>query len=478
MSTFTFGFGGDDIDDQDAENDQGPDDTGIDAGIRQLDIAGTKTGGEGAEGEESVLVEASYCDLDEMLSTLPSQISYNMLPINPQSPSSEGPSLTIPRREVFDIRAQLMAEDDADTNENAELISGLEKGDLKPTVYEGGLKTWECAIDLAKLVAAEEIPSLLSDTAEGGSEDIDIIELGAGTAIPSLAILHHLLSRPVPRSLPRRIIRFVFADYNAAVLRLVTVPNILLTWQTCRRHHLDHSQQRQRQQQQPEGNIHPNIDHGTDAEHNLNRNRWDGGRADDDEQPDLDIEPALLSAFREDLHARGICLSFISGAWSPAFVDLALPNRLQSSPSSPSSSPSSQPRRTNLLVLASETIYSPTSLLPFSETLLALLRRGGRFGVTFTGTSTSALPLDPAAGSAGVTNKTPLPKYNSKALIAAKEVYFGVGGGVDEFLNVMRDVGRSKGRVSDDDDDDGFSVKERAEIRNEGVGRLVLEVIV
>lgn len=70
-----------------------------------------------------------------------------------------------------------MAEDDADTNENAELISGLEKGDLKPTVYEGGLKTWECAIDLAKLVAAEEVPSLLSEMEEGESEDIHIIEV-------------------------------------------------------------------------------------------------------------------------------------------------------------------------------------------------------------------------------------------------------------------------------------------------------------
>ncbi|OJD23856.1 hypothetical protein ACJ73_04788 [Blastomyces percursus] len=478
MPIFTFGFGGDDIDDQDAENDQGPDDTAINAGIRRLDIAGMENRGETGEEEERVLVEASYCDLDEMISTLPSQISYNMLSINPQSTSPGGPSLTIPRREVFDIRAQLMAEDDADTNENAELISGLEKGDLKPTVYEGGLKTWECAIDLAKLVAAEEIPSLLSDTAEGGSEDADIIELGAGTALPSLAILHYLLSQPVPQSPPRRIIRFVFADYNAAVLRLVTVPNILLTWQTCR-HHLNHSQQQeQQQQQQPEGNVPPDIDHETNAENSLNSNRWDGGRADDDEQPELDIETSLLSAFREDLYARGIRLSFISGAWSPEFVELALPDRLLSSPSPSLSSSPTQPRGTNLLVLASETIYSPASLHAFSETLLALLRRGGGLGATCTGTSTStsALPLEPGAGSAIVTNKTSQPKYNSKALIAAKEVYFGVGGGVDEFLGVMRDVGRREGTAGEDGD--GFSVKERAEIRNEGVGRLVLEVTV
>ncbi|PGH35206.1 hypothetical protein GX50_01902 [[Emmonsia] crescens] len=446
MSTFTFGFAGDDIndiDDQDVEIEEP--DAGINAGIRQLEIAGKKN-----EGEDGVLIEASYCDLDDMLSILPSQISYSMLSISSQSSAPGAPSLAIPRREVFDIRAQLMAEDDADTNENAELISGLEKGDLKPTVYEGGLKTWECAIDLAKLVAAEEVPSLLSEMEEGESEDIHIIELGAGTAIPSLAILHHLLSQPAPQSPPRRSIRFVFADYNAAVLRLVTVPNILLTWHTCR-HHLNYPQQ-------PEGNIPPTT------ENSLNRNYGDS--ADNDEQPELDIDPTLLSTFREDLHTRGISLSFISGAWSPAFVELALPHH-------PRSSPSSQPRGTNLLILASETIYSPASLRAFSETLLALLRRGDELGFASASTSTSALPLEPVAGPA-VTDKNASPKSKTKALIAAKKVYFGVGGGVDEFLGVMRDVGRREGKAGDDD----FFVKERVEVRDEGVGRVVLEVTV
>jgi protein-histidine N-methyltransferase len=48
-----------------------------------------------------------------------------------------------------------MAEDSAD-HDNAELIAGLEEGDLKPHFYEGGFKTWECALDLAKLVASED----------------------------------------------------------------------------------------------------------------------------------------------------------------------------------------------------------------------------------------------------------------------------------------------------------------------------------
>ncbi|OJD12819.1 hypothetical protein AJ78_06642 [Emergomyces pasteurianus Ep9510] len=461
MSTFTFGFEGDDID-QDVEIEER--DASINAGIRQLEIAGKQNEAEKneeGEEEEGVLIEASYCDLDEMLSTLPSQISYSMLSICPQSSAPGIPSIAIPRREVFDIRAQLMAEDDADTNENSELISGLEKGDLKPNVYEGGLKTWECAIDLAKLVAVEEIPSLLSEIAEGENEVTYILELGAGTAIPSLSILHHLFSQPAPQSPRRRSIRFVFADYNAAVLRLVTVPNILLTWHTCRRHLHD--------PQQPEGEIPLDTECGTDADNSLKHNHIDN--ADNDEQPDLDIGSSLVSTFREDLHARGISLSFISGAWSPAFVELALPHH-----SLPSVSLPSPQRRTNLLILASETIYSPSSLRPFSETLLALLRRGNDMSSAFTSTYTTdaALPSE-AVTEPTVTDEHAVWKSKTKALIAAKKVYFGVGGGVDEFLEVMKDVGCLGGNGGGED---GFFVKERAEVRDEGVGRVVLEVTV
>jgi protein-histidine N-methyltransferase len=85
---------------------------------------------------------------------LPSQISYNKLVINASHGDEE--TFTLARREVFDIRTQLMAEDSAD-HENEELISGLEKGDIKPNFYEGGFKTWECALDLARLVLSEDL---------------------------------------------------------------------------------------------------------------------------------------------------------------------------------------------------------------------------------------------------------------------------------------------------------------------------------
>jgi protein-histidine N-methyltransferase len=139
------------------------------------------------------------------------------------------------------------------------------------------------------------------------------------------------------------------------------------------------------------------------------------------EEEELDITPELLQSFRADIAKRGITIEFISGAWSPAFADLVF-----------SSGDSAKGRA---LVLASETIYSPASLSAFSETLLALLRRPAQVG------------------------------GKSRALVAAKKVYFGVGGGVDEFLAVFNTVGGSE-----------LDVKERLDIKSEGVGRIVLEI--
>ncbi|KAK2799015.1 hypothetical protein FQN50_008642 [Emmonsiellopsis sp. PD_5] len=431
MSGFTFGFAGDDIDDQEIDIDEP--NAGVSDGIQRLDIGHQHDRDQAfkREDEQGTLIEARCWDLDDMLSSLPSQISYNILPI-PQPSHTNGPSqpINIPRREVFDIRAQLMAEDDTETNENAELISGLEKGDLKPTVYEGGFKTWECAVDLAKLLVAEEVEGVLSEDAEG---DADVLELGAGTAIPSLSLLHALLSKPPPPHPPNRNLRFVFADYNAAVLRLVTVPNILLTWHTCR-------QQREQQEQKQQPQHDPQPQKTSDEPDTTEQ---DTPPDPHHQQPDIDIDPALLTTFRHDLQRRGISISLISGAWSPAFVELALsPNTLATTTTTGTTTNPSSP---SLLILASETIYAPASLAPFAETLLALLRRRGG-GVS----------------GSNVDTKT-------KALIAAKKVYFGVGGGVDEFLEVMRGVGGGEG---------GFSVRERVDVRGEGVGRVVVEITV
>lgn len=99
------------------------------------------------------------------LSILPSQIYYNRLEIG-------GTNIVIARREIFDIRTQLMAEDN-EGHDNEELISGLEEGDLKPNFYEGGFKTWECALDLAKMVTSET-PTAQSSESQTNTHTIEV----------------------------------------------------------------------------------------------------------------------------------------------------------------------------------------------------------------------------------------------------------------------------------------------------------------
>ncbi|KAJ5658128.1 uncharacterized protein N7484_001777 [Penicillium longicatenatum] len=360
---FSFGFAGDDIDIDDTD-------------VNDTQDAFVSTGISNSLPE---LVKPCKHNLDEWLSILPSQIFYNQLAIN-------GTSIVIARREIIDIRTQLMAEDTAD-HENEELIAGLEKGDLKPNFYEGGFKTWECSLDLAKLVANE---NSIIESLDDSQTNVHIIELGSGTAVPSLTLFAHILNKTESsEGAPQRKILFTCADYNDAVLRLVTLPNLLLTW-----HHI-------RQQS-----------NAVTADQEL---------APVQPEEELDITPELIEEFKNDLTRRGVVLNFISGAWSPEFVGMVF------------EACESQDFKT--VLLASETIYSPASLKAFSETLVELLRRS----------STSSA--------------------KSRAMIAAKKVYFGVGGGVDEFLAVLKDVSASE-----------LAVEQRLDVQSEGVGRVVLEV--
>jgi protein-histidine N-methyltransferase len=87
------------------------------------------------------------------LNSLPSKISYSSIII----PLASGGELSLPRRDLFDARFQLISQntDDPDAleqpsiNERSALHFLDAPSDLVPLVYEGGLKTWECSLDLA-----------------------------------------------------------------------------------------------------------------------------------------------------------------------------------------------------------------------------------------------------------------------------------------------------------------------------------------
>lgn len=142
---------------------------------------------------------------------------------------------------------------------------------------------------------------------------------------------------------------------------------------------------------------------------------------------DLEISPTDLQNFETSLSKDNIIISTISGAWGPKFIELA-------SSSAVSQIPVSYPEiREETLILASETIYSPATTNSFVSTLLGLLEAAEAQGRT------------------------------AKALIAAKKVYFGIGGGVDDFIATLQENGGQASIVW--------------ELEGDGVDRAILEVI-
>ncbi|KAJ1955432.1 hypothetical protein GGI12_005558, partial [Dipsacomyces acuminosporus] len=122
------------------------------------------------------------------------------------------------KRQIDDVQFQLAQQDTMEENEtegsNAiqqAMAQGNSASDVIKGVYEGGLKTWECSIDLLNyLVAHGGADSSLS------LAGANVLEIGCGTALPSLHIL-----KTEPSS------HVCMQDYNRDVLELVTVPNVL-----------------------------------------------------------------------------------------------------------------------------------------------------------------------------------------------------------------------------------------------------------
>ena len=87
------------------------------------------------------------------------------------------------------------------------------KTDLVPGVYEGGLKVWECSIDLCRHLVTKNV------VLEG-----NVLELGCGHGLPGCLALKQAYSKS--RSCSNT--KVCFSDYNEFVLRDVTSINIPL----------------------------------------------------------------------------------------------------------------------------------------------------------------------------------------------------------------------------------------------------------
>ena len=215
--------------------------------------------------------------------------------------------------------------------------------------------------------------------------NLAIVQLGCGTALPSLALFHWACATAPSvsaaagsdnssrRSHP---LSLTVADYNPSVLYLVTLPNFLLAWAL----------------QQREAS--PLLQQALSFED------------DTDDAGELELTDEVKDAFCKFLAAARITLSFLSGGWSAEFVNLLY------APSTATATADAAPAaHTHTLVLGAETIYSPFALESFSVTLLTILRREDS------------------------------PSSTAMAVVGAKKLYFGVGGSLDDFVQRMREAG-------------------------------------
>jgi protein-histidine N-methyltransferase len=111
-------------------------------------------------------------DLSALLSTLPSKIAYDIFEVE----LDDGAKLKIPRRELWDVRVQLMAEDEG---AGGDVTEGLGAHDVKTGVYEGGFKSWESSVDLVKTLAKDKELFLQQQT-----QPLRIIEVSQVAIVP------------------------------------------------------------------------------------------------------------------------------------------------------------------------------------------------------------------------------------------------------------------------------------------------------
>jgi SAM-dependent methyltransferase len=155
-------------------------------------------------GEQQNLKDAE----DKILEKLPGKI----LEFTEKEQSEEFPVLgeivsfqgfELYKRALTDIHFEIAQSDDLrGGNELVQAIS--QQSDLIAGVYEGGCKTWECSLDLVLYLS--QLPNEFFGS---------VIELGSGSALPGI----YCQTRGAKTD---------FQDYNEDVLKLVTVPNVLL----------------------------------------------------------------------------------------------------------------------------------------------------------------------------------------------------------------------------------------------------------
>ncbi|WFD41954.1 protein-histidine N-methyltransferase [Malassezia psittaci] len=281
----------------------------------------------------------------EIRKLLPDKLSYSPLSTVHGTEHAE-----LARRDLFDVRFQLLNEDKDSIDTSTDLLPGVYEGEF-PELNKGGLKTWECALDLVSELKDRVSSYRQIDPTWPSSRHI--AEIGCGTAVPTCYLLRKLLT--ADSSGPTVI---DLCDYNEQVLALVVYPNLLLAWYF---------------------STGPGKNQSIDAS-------------------ELEIEDSLLAEFDKSLIAKQIHLRFFSGGWDTLSITDEV-GRAE-------------------IILSSETVYS----IPRLPSLCSVLQQ-------------SSWPTSSQQTDAGLAPQTTI------CLVAAKVLYFGVGGGVQAFEEVLTRYG-------------------------------------
>ena len=102
----------------------------------------------------------------------------------------------------LDVPKTLSSQGNKENDDIAFLVES--KTDLVTGVYEGGFKVWECSYDLLSYLSQAELESLKS---------INVLDLGCGSGLLGIYCAMHGAKQ------------VTFQDYNAEVVRSLTIPN-------------------------------------------------------------------------------------------------------------------------------------------------------------------------------------------------------------------------------------------------------------
>ncbi|KAF8500441.1 hypothetical protein F5888DRAFT_1610248 [Russula emetica] len=363
-------------------------------------------------------IPAEEIPLSTLLSALPEAFSYSPITLPASAGSStSSPGHTLVRRDLFDVRFQLSLSHEQPDEQTTAFVDA--PADLVPGTYEGGLKTWECALDLAAYLDRDVLKAQAGVAAAAGRRvhGSRVLELGCGTAVPTLLLLDRLFAylafEPGTSTGPPSIreTHIHLQDYNRSVLELVTFPNVLLAWYMS-----PLSAVYRASATDSDSDLDGNEDENEEGKEATRGSRVAHGR----KPGGLTVTQGLLDAFTASLDAHKVRLCFFAGSWASLREKLA-----------------HQGKPPYDIVLASETIYRPQSLDAFLSVLCTATAK-------------------PAA--VAVSDEVVQPPL---CLVAAKVLYFGVGGGVQGFVRAVEGENGTLRTVWE---------------HREGVGRIIMQV--